>query len=118
MGRLGGRAGRGCEAMSDAIDELLRALVAQEHAEERLAKAAYALAEAEERAEDDPDAVAAGGRRRKLYEAPGAGRARSLWGPPGPGGGSPGGPRGNPRVRLDPPEVPRPPAMLGGGGCP
>ena len=30
--------------MSDAIDDLARALVAQERAEERLAKARYALA--------------------------------------------------------------------------
>ena len=53
----------------DELAELLRALAAQEHAEERLAKAAHALAEAEERAEDDPDAVAAVERCRKLYEA-------------------------------------------------
>ena len=55
--------------MSDAIDDLARALAAQERAEERLAKAAHALAEAEERTEDDPDAVAAVERCRKLYEA-------------------------------------------------
>jgi hypothetical protein len=33
-------------------------LAAQEHAEERLTKAAHALAKAEEQAEDDPDAAA------------------------------------------------------------
>ena len=54
--------------MSDTIDDLVRALVAQERAEERLAKAAYALAEAEERAEDEPDTAEAG-RCRKLHAA-------------------------------------------------
>ena len=53
--------------MSDTIDDLVRALVAQERAEERLAKAAHALAEAEERAEDDPDAAAEVERCRKLH---------------------------------------------------
>ena len=55
--------------MSDTIDDLARALVAQERAEERLAKAAHVLAEAEEAAEDDPDSVAEVERCRKLYEA-------------------------------------------------
>jgi hypothetical protein len=54
--------------MSDTIDDLARALAAQERAEERLAKAAHALAEAEERAEDEPDAAEAE-RCRKLHEA-------------------------------------------------
>ena len=40
--------------MTDPIADLARALVTQEHAEERLTKAAHALAEAE----DDPDAAA------------------------------------------------------------
>jgi hypothetical protein len=53
--------------MSDAIDDLARALVAQERAEERLAKARCALAEAEEQAEDDPDAAATLERCRKLH---------------------------------------------------
>jgi hypothetical protein len=52
--------------MSDAIDDLARALDAQERAEERLAKAAHALAEAEERAEDEPDAAEVE-RCRKLH---------------------------------------------------
>src|SRR3954449_11419454 len=54
----------------DAFTDLLRAIEAQARAEERLAKAAYALAEAEEAAEDGtPDAVAAVERCRRLYEA-------------------------------------------------
>jgi len=53
--------------VSDTIDELVRALVAQERAEERLAKAVHALAEAEERAEDDPAGAAAVERCRKLH---------------------------------------------------
>ena len=90
--------------MSDETDDLARALVAQERAEERLAKAAHALAEAEEQAEDDPDAVAAVERCRKLYEAAEAavgfarGRRREL------------------EVRLEPGEVARAHAMLAGGG--
>jgi hypothetical protein len=52
--------------MSDAIDDLARALAAQERAEERMAKAAHALAEAEERAEDEPDAAEVE-RCRKLH---------------------------------------------------
>jgi hypothetical protein len=52
----------------DDLDELVRALAALERAEERLAKAAHALAEAEERAEDEPDAAEVE-RCRKLYEA-------------------------------------------------
>jgi hypothetical protein len=55
--------------VTDPIADLARALAAQEHAEERLTKAAHALAEAEERAEDDPDAAAEVERSRKLYEA-------------------------------------------------
>ena len=53
--------------MSEAIDELVRALAEQEWAEERMAKAAHALAEAEEAAEDDPGAAAEVERRRKQY---------------------------------------------------
>ena len=43
--------------MSDAIDDLAHALVAQERAEERLARAAHALAEAEERLDDEASDV-------------------------------------------------------------
>ena len=43
--------------MSDALDELVRALAEQEHVEERLAKAAHALAEAEERLDDEASDV-------------------------------------------------------------
>ena len=43
--------------MSDMIDDLVRALVAQERAEERLARAAHALAEAEERLDDEASDV-------------------------------------------------------------
>ena len=81
--------------MSDAIDDLAHALAAQERAEERLARAAHALAEAEERAEDDPTAAAEVERCRKLYEAAEAavgfarGRRREL------------------EVQLDPAEVVR-----------
>ncbi len=53
--------------MSNAIDDLARALIAQERAEERLAKAAHVLAEAEEQAEDGPDAAATLERCRKLH---------------------------------------------------
>jgi hypothetical protein len=55
--------------VSTPLDDLALALAAQERAEERLAKAAHVLAEAEEAAEDDPDSVAAVERCRKLYEA-------------------------------------------------
>jgi hypothetical protein len=55
--------------MNDAIDDLVRALAAQERAEEALAKATHALAEAEEHAEDDPDAVTEVERCRQRYEA-------------------------------------------------
>ena len=56
--------------MSDGdFVELVRALAAVERAEERLAKATHALAEAEELAEDDPAAAAAVEWCRKLYEA-------------------------------------------------
>ncbi len=43
--------------MSDAIDDLAHALAAQERAEERLARAAHALAEAEERLDDEASDV-------------------------------------------------------------
>jgi hypothetical protein len=90
--------------MSDAIDDLARALVAQERAEERLAKARYALAEAEEQAEDDPDAAATLERCRKLHataEAAGVfARAR----------------RRELEAQLEPAEVARAYGLLTGGG--
>jgi len=55
--------------MSTPLDDLTLAIEAQERAEERLAKAAHALAEAEEAAEDDPDSVAAVERCLKQYAA-------------------------------------------------
>ena len=55
--------------MSDALDELVRALAALARAEERMAQAAHALAEAEEAAEDDPDAAVEVDRCRKLHAA-------------------------------------------------
>ena len=89
--------------MSDAIDDLAHALAAQERAEERLAKAAHALAEAEERAEDDPAAAAAVERCRKLHAtteaAVGFARAR----------------RRELEVRLEPAEVARAYRLLTGG---
>ena len=69
--------------MSDVIDELARALVAQERAEERLAKAAHALAEAEEQAEDDPDGAAVVEERAKLHAT-----AEPPWGSPAPVAGN------------------------------
>ena len=79
----------------DTIDDLVRALAAQERAEEALAKATHALAEAGERAEDDPDAATKVERCRQRYEAAEAavgfarGRRREL------------------EARLDPVEVAR-----------
>jgi hypothetical protein len=55
--------------MSDTIPDLVGVLTAQRRLEERLAKAAHALAEAEERAEDDPAATAEVARCRKLHDA-------------------------------------------------
>ena len=43
--------------MTDPIADLARALATQEHAEERLTKAAHALAEAEERLDDEASDV-------------------------------------------------------------
>jgi hypothetical protein len=88
--------------VSDTIDDLVRALVAQERAEERLAKAAYALAEVEERAEDEPDAAEVE-RYRKLHAtaeaALGFARAR----------------RRELEVRLSPAEVMKAHGLAGGG---
>jgi hypothetical protein len=55
--------------MSDPTAEMLCALAELERAEARLTKAAHALAEAEERAEDDPAAAAEVGRCRARHEA-------------------------------------------------
>jgi|1185.fasta_scaffold269845_2 hypothetical protein len=90
--------------MSDETDDLARALVAQERAEERLAKAGHALAEAEEQAEDDPDAAATVERCRKLHATAEAAavfaRAR----------------RRELEAQLEPAEVARAYGLLTGGG--
>ena len=85
--------------MSDTIDDLARALVAQERAEEWLAKAVYALAEAE----DDPTGAAVVERCRKLHAtaeaAVGFARAR----------------RRELEAQLEPAEVARAYGLLTGG---
>ena len=88
--------------MSDALDELVRALAALERAEERMAQAAHALAEAEEAAEDDPGAAAEVERRRKQYATAEAAvgfarRRREL------------------EAQLEPAEVMRAHSLVGGG---
>jgi hypothetical protein len=90
--------------MSDGdFVELVRALAAVERAEERLAKATHALAEAEELAEDDPAAAAAVERCRKLHAtaeaAVGFARAR----------------RRELEARFEPAEVARAYGLLTGG---
>jgi hypothetical protein len=88
--------------MSDALDELVRALAALERAEERMAQAAHGLAEAEGAAEDDPGAAAEVERRRKQYAtaeaAAGFARAR----------------RRELEAQLEPAEVMRAHSLVGG----
>ena len=92
--------------MSDALDELVRALAEQEHVEERLVKAAHALAEAEERLDDEASDVTVAGveelrlRYAEALAAAEAARERRL----------------EAEAQLDPGEVARAYGLLTGGG--